>query len=112
VLEWLATGRVDIVVLPSESEGLPVSVMEALAHGVPAVATDVGGVGELLGEGCGELVPPRDPGLLAAALARVVDSPGLRAEYALAGRVRIEREFAVDRVVGRLRELLGFDSAT
>lgn len=112
VLEWLATGRVDIVVLPSESEGLPVSVMEALAHGVPAVATDVGGVGELLGEGCGELVPPRDPGLLAAALARVVDSPGLRAEYALAGRVRIEREFAVDRVVGRLRELLGFDSAS
>jgi glycosyltransferase involved in cell wall biosynthesis len=109
VLEWLATGRVDLVVLPSESEGVPVSLMEALAHGVPAVATDVGGVAELLGEGCGELVPPGDPGALAAALARVVDSPRLRAEYAEAGRARIEREFAIDRVVGRLRELLGFD---
>jgi colanic acid/amylovoran biosynthesis glycosyltransferase len=111
VIQWLAAGRVDIVTLPSESEGLPVSLIEALAHGIPAVATDVGGVAELLGEGCGELVPPHDPDALAAALARVLDSPSLRTDYARAGRARIEREFAVDRVVVRLRELLGFNDA-
>lgn len=109
VVEWLATGRVDVVVLPSESEGLPVSLIEALAHGVPAVATNVGGVPELLGDGCGELVPPRDPGALAAALSRVLASPQLRAGYAGAGRAKIEDEFAVERVVGGLRELFGFD---
>jgi colanic acid/amylovoran biosynthesis glycosyltransferase len=108
VLEWLATGRVDVVVLPSESEGVPVSLIEALAHGVPAVATDVGGVSELLGEGCGELVPPHDPAALAAALARLLASSRLRAGYARAGRARIERDFAVDGVVTRLRDLLGF----
>jgi len=109
VVEWLATGRIDIVALPSESEGVPVSLIEALAHGVPAVATDVGGVAELLGDGCGELVPPRDSGFLAAALARMLASPRLRAEYAQAGRARVEREFAVEPVVAQLREHLGFD---
>lgn len=109
VLEWLAQGRVDLVVLPSESEGLPVSLLEALAHAVPAVAADVGGVAELLGDGCGELVPPGDPGPLAAALQRLLTSPELRAGYGAAGRARVEREYAVEGVVARLRELLGFE---
>lgn len=108
VLEWLARGKVDVVVLPSESEGLPVSLIEALAYGVPAVASDVGGVKELLGDGCGELVPPGDPAALAAALGRVLASPATRAEYARSGRARVEREFAVEDVVARLRELFGF----
>lgn len=108
VLGWLAQGRVDVVVLPSESEGVPVSLIEALAYGVPAVATDVGGVAELLGDGCGKLVPPNDPAALAGALTRVLASPGARGAYALAGRERVEREYAVERVVARLRELLGF----
>ena len=111
VLAWLADARVDVVVLPSESEGLPVSLIEALACGVPAVATDVGGVAELLGDGCGELVPPRDPGALAAALGRLLASRRLRAGYARAGRERIEREYAVEGVVTRLKELLGFGEA-
>jgi colanic acid/amylovoran biosynthesis glycosyltransferase len=108
VLKWLAAGRIDVVVLPSESEGVPVSLIEALAHGVPAVATDVGGVAELLGDGCGELVPPYDPAALAAALRRLLSSPGLRAEYARSGRARVERDFGVEGVVVQLRELLGF----
>ncbi|MDX6481698.1 MAG: hypothetical protein QOG85_2208 [Gaiellaceae bacterium] len=108
ILEWLSRGKVDLVVLPSDSEGVPVSLIEALAHGVPAVASDVGGVGELLGGGCGELVPPRDPAALAGAIDRLLASPELRAEYARAGRIRVEQEFAVERVVERLRELIGF----
>ncbi|MFL5961000.1 MAG: glycosyltransferase [Gaiellaceae bacterium] len=108
VLAWLAQGRVDVVALPSKSEGLPVSLLEALAHGVPAVATDVGGVAELLGDGCGELVPPGEPAALAEALGRLLSSPELRARCAAAGRARVEREFAVEGVVARLRQLLGF----
>jgi glycosyltransferase involved in cell wall biosynthesis len=108
VLEWLASGQVDAVVLPSDGEGLAVSLIEALAHCVPAVGTDVGGVGELLGGGCGELVPPGDPAVLADAIARVLQTPDLRERNVRAGRVRVEREFAVDSVVERLRQLLGF----
>lgn len=109
VLEWLANREIDVVVLPSDSEGLPVSLIEALAYGVPAVATRVGGVAELLGDGCGELVPPRDAAALAAALSRLLSSPRLRGEQARAGRARVERDFAVDRVVTRLRQLLAGD---
>ena len=108
VLEWLGEGRVDLVVLPSNAEGLPVSLIEALAYGVPAVASDVGGVGELLGDGCGQIVPPRDAGALAAAMQRVLSSPELRAAQAAAGRARVDREFEIGAVVARLRGLLGF----
>ncbi|HJQ49333.1 MAG TPA: glycosyltransferase [Gaiellaceae bacterium] len=108
VLDWLASGKVDVVVLPSDSEGVPVSLIEALAYGVPAVGSGVGGVPELLGEGCGELVPPRDHAALAAALAGLLASPERRAGYARAGRARVERDFAVEGVVARLRELMGF----
>jgi glycosyltransferase involved in cell wall biosynthesis len=107
VLEWLSDGRVDAVVLPSDAEGIPVSLIEALAHGVPAVACDAGGVTELLGDGCGEVVPPGDAHALALAVARVLRSPDVRAEHRHAGRSRVEQEFAIVPVVRRLRELLG-----
>jgi colanic acid/amylovoran biosynthesis glycosyltransferase len=111
VLEWLARGQVDVVVLPSFMEGIPFSLVEALAHGVPAVASDVGAVAELVGDGCGELVPTRDPRALADAVARLLRSPQLRSERARAGRSRIEREFAIEVVVRSLRDLLGFTAA-
>jgi len=109
---WLATGRVDLVVLPSDAEGLPVSLIEALAHGVPAIGTTVGGVAELLGDGCGQLVRPADAQELAAAMARLLQTPELRVEVALAGRARVEREFAVESVVTRLRDLTGLGGTT
>ena len=108
LLDYLACGRVDVVLLASEAEGVPVSLIEALAHGVPAVASNVGGVAELLGDGCGVLVPPDDPEALADALAQLLGSAELRAECGRAGRERVEREFAVASVVHRLRVLLGF----
>lgn len=108
LLQWMESRRIDLVVLASDSEGVPVSLMEALARGVPAVATDVGGVAELLGEGCGVLVPPQDPEALADGIARLLDSPELRLACARAGRARIEEEFAVASAVRRLRALMGF----
>jgi len=108
VLEWLASGQIDAAVLASDREGVPVALIEALAHCVPAIGTDVGGIPELLGDGCGELVPPDDADALATAIARVLRTPELRERIVGAGRARIEREFAVASVVHRLRELFGF----
>lgn len=108
ILGWLEAGRIDVVALPSDWEGISVSLIEALAHGVAAVGSDVGGVAELLGDGCGLLVPAGDAVALADGIRDLLLSPQLRAEVSRAGRARVEREFAVERVVEQLRELLGF----
>ena len=108
ILEWLEAGRVDAVALPSSWEGVPVSLMEALAHGVPAAASDVGGVAELVGDGCGLLVPEGDQAALVDAIRRLLHSSQLREDVSRAGRARVEREFAVERVVPQLRDLFGF----
>ena len=63
----------DLVTLPSYMEGCPNVVLEALASGRPVVATNVGGIPEILSVECGQLVPPRDSGALAEALASVLD---------------------------------------
>jgi glycosyltransferase involved in cell wall biosynthesis len=68
---WLAAS--DAMTLPSYSEGYPNVVVEALASGVPVVATDVGGTREIVDAGCGELIQPRDVDGLATALGRVLD---------------------------------------
>jgi glycosyltransferase involved in cell wall biosynthesis len=73
----------DLLVLPSRSESYGMVVVEALSHGVPVVATAVGGVPEALGRAPvgalpGMLVPPEDPDALAAALRAWLDDPGLR----------------------------------
>lgn len=94
--------RVDCVVLPSLHEGLSVALVEAMAYGVPVVATAVGGVPELLERDAGLLVPPRDVDALEDALARVLGSMTLRAELARAGRRRVEEEFDVVAIAGEL----------
>src|SRR4051812_49139954 len=73
----------DLLVLPSRSESYGMVVVEALAHGLPVVATAVGGVPEALGQAPvgalpGLLVPPEDPRALAGALRAWLDDPGLR----------------------------------
>ena len=101
--------RADCVVLPSLHEGLSVALVEAMAYGVPVVATAVGGVPELLEKGAGVLVPPGDADALTEALARVLGSPALRAELAQAGRRRVEADFEVGAIA---RELVRrFDGA-
>ncbi|MGD0829294.1 MAG: glycosyltransferase [Terracidiphilus sp.] len=71
VAVWMAAA--DLVTLPSYMEGCPNVVLEALASGRPVVATNVGGIPEILSDECGELVPPRDAAALAHALASVLD---------------------------------------
>jgi glycosyltransferase involved in cell wall biosynthesis len=86
--------RADVLVFSSHWEGLSIAALEALAAGTPVVSTDVEGMRELLGGGAGRLVPPADPGALAAAVADVLRSPELRAEMGAAGRDLVARRYA------------------
>jgi len=72
VAVWMAAA--DLVTLPSYMEGCPNVVLEALACGRPVVATNVGGIPEIMSDECGRLVPPREPVALAQAFASVLDT--------------------------------------
>lgn len=86
-----------VFVLSSRSEALPVSILEAMAAGLPVVASRVGGVPELVVDGeTGLLVPAGNPRALAAALESLVDDPVLRARLGAAGRARVEEQFRLD----------------
>jgi glycosyltransferase involved in cell wall biosynthesis len=78
---------VDVLALPSRNESAPIAIVEAMLGGIPTVASDVGGVPELVLHGeTGYLVPPDDPHALAAALRRLLDDPELRARFGARGR--------------------------
>jgi glycosyltransferase involved in cell wall biosynthesis len=92
-------GCADVVVLASRSEGLPFTLLEAMALGKPVVATRVGGVPEVVEDGrSGRLVPRDDPAALASALASVLDAPDAPAMGAR-GRTRVETAFRLDGMV-------------
>jgi glycosyltransferase involved in cell wall biosynthesis len=75
VLDMLTPERVAGVVLPSYHEGIPVSLMEAMARRVPVIATDVGGVRELVSPSTGFLAPPGDAGALGGAMVALFGTP-------------------------------------
>jgi glycosyltransferase involved in cell wall biosynthesis len=89
----------DVFVLPSSWEGLPIGLLEAMACGVPAVATDVGGTGEALSPDTGVLVPPADPPALAQALVALASDEPRRAAMGRAAQARHDERFAVERMV-------------
>ena len=90
---WLRAA--DAGVLPSRSEGLSIALLEAMSCGLPMVATAVGGTAGAIDDGIeGLLVPPEDPGKLAAALLRALETPSLGA----AARARILARHSKDRV--------------
>jgi glycosyltransferase involved in cell wall biosynthesis len=86
----------DVFVLASRSEGMPMSILEAMATALPVVASDVGGVHEVVDDGVtGFLVPPGDPSTLAERLGRLVGDGALRAAAGAAARRRVEERFAL-----------------
>ena len=91
----------DVFAIPSRSEGLPYVVLEAMAAGLPVVATDTAGVELLVETGVnGAVVPREDPDAFAAALVEVARDPAARARYGRASLRRVAR-FTVDEMVER-----------
>jgi glycosyltransferase involved in cell wall biosynthesis len=85
-----------VLVLPSHDEGQPMAVLEAMANGLCVIACPVGGVPDLIDDGCGILVPPGDRLALADALADVVTDDGRRERLGGAAHGRIEGVFDID----------------
>lgn len=103
VLRWWQ--RATVAVLSSRREGMPMSLMEAAACGVPAVATAVGGVPEFVEDGVtGLVVPPGNAAALADALERPLRYPRLAAKMGRAARRKVQERFSIQRQVD---ELLG-----
>lgn len=97
----------DIFVLPSHSEGVPRSIVEAMACGVPVIATRVGGVAELLGDGdFGLIVPPRDPPALADAMLGLARNAGRRARLGRAGQEEVLQNYSITVHVKNLLRIL------
>jgi glycosyltransferase involved in cell wall biosynthesis len=97
----------DLFVLPSHREGLPNAVLEAMAMGVPVVATAAGGTGEVVMDGkTGLLTPPGDPAALGAALSRLLEDPGLQARLVKGARRHLEEQFSLTRAVDQVEALL------
>jgi glycosyltransferase involved in cell wall biosynthesis len=96
----------DVFVLPSLWEGVPIALLEAMAAGLPVIATKVGGVPEVVVDGVtGILVPPADPDALAQAIIRVSSDAELRTRMGRAGQDRATISFDVSRMVGQTEAL-------
>jgi glycosyltransferase involved in cell wall biosynthesis len=94
-----------VFALPSREEGLPVSLLEAMAHALPVVVTPVGGIPDLVSDGVhGRLVQPDDPPGLADALRGLLDDPPGARALGAAGRAEVEARCAVPVVVARLED--------
>jgi len=106
---WLSGSRddiagllseMDIFVLPSLGEGISNTILEAMASGLPVVATNVGGNPELVEEGVtGLLIPPANPVVMASALQNYIDEPEKIKIHGLAGRRRVEEKFSMQVMV-------------
>jgi glycosyltransferase involved in cell wall biosynthesis len=100
--------RATVLVHPSDrlGDGLPNVLREAMALGTPVIASRVAGIPEALDGGCGVLVPPRDVGALADAIATLLGDAALRRAVAERARRRTEQQFDMVRTGARLAELL------
>lgn len=107
-------GEADLLVLPSDREGLPMAVLEAMAAGVPVLASEVGGLRGLrdLDPGSIALVEPGDAAALAAGVRDLLGDPARRARVAAGGLALVERRFSSARMVEGYRTVFQQVAAT
>jgi glycosyltransferase involved in cell wall biosynthesis len=99
-------GRASLFVLPSQSEGISLTILEAMARGLPVVATKVGGTPEVVEDGnTGLLVAARDPAALARGILQIVGNPQEAQRLGLAARQRAEMHFDVRKMVAQYEAL-------
>ncbi|MGB9802180.1 MAG: glycosyltransferase [Desulfofundulus sp.] len=95
----------DVFVLPSTTEGLPLTILEAMAAGKPVIASRVGGLPEVVVDGeTGFLVPPGDPQALARALAQLLVNRQKAEEMGQKGKQRVMQHFTVQTMVRKIEE--------
>jgi glycosyltransferase involved in cell wall biosynthesis len=100
---WPWLDRWDILVQPSLAEGFGMAALEAMAAGLPVVASSVGGLPELIEDGLtGYVVPPADPATLAARLRHLVLHADLREAMGAAGRARVQEHFSPQRMAAEI----------
>ena len=114
-LAWLPGERHDVpevlrsldcFVLPSLAEGISNTILEAMAAGLPVIATQVGGNPELVADGrTGMLVPPSDPEAMARAIIACATDPDQTRRMGQAGRAEVERRFSMEAMVGAYQGL-------
>lgn len=97
----------DAFVMSSKSEGLPMALLEAMAAGVPCIATAVGGIPDLFGDSRGLSVPAQDAAALAEAMAEIARSHELRQRLVANAAANIARNYALDAIANRYLDLLG-----
>lgn len=96
-----------VFALPAREEGLPVALLEAMAYGLPVVASPVGGIPDVLEDGRqGFLVPPDDEAALAERILTILDDPALARELGRRARADAQARFAVDVVASRIGDVL------
>ncbi len=99
----------DVFVLPSVAEGLPRTLIEAIASGVLCIATDVGGIPEILDNGhCGLIVPPKDTNAFADAMLKAANMPQQEKTAIIsAAKERIKREYGHNAMIKRIEKIYG-----
>lgn len=98
--------KADVFVLPSYNEGLPISILEAMSWGVPVISTTVGGIPELVREGCdGFLISPGDVSSLATRLEMLFDDRELRMKMGRFARQRVVDDYSCEKILPRLASL-------
>lgn len=99
----------DVFVLSSHTEGVSIALLEAMANGVPAVVTAVGGNPEVVRHGeTGFLVPAGDDGVMAERLLQLLENKRMSEEMGRSGRLRVEECFSFDRMMAEYLEIYGF----
>lgn len=104
VLESLRLADIFVLAATTDERGasdvFPTVIAEAMTSAKPVISTTVAGIPELVAQDeTGLLVPPQDPQMLAAAIARLFNDPALRARFGRAGRIRIEEKFAIESTI-------------